>query len=160
MTKYIVKRVLFGLVTLFALATITFYLMHAIPGTPFSGEMRQLSDVIRDKLIELYDLDKPYHIRYIKYLKNAVTGNFGTSLHRKGAEVMDIIGKGLPYTASLGAVSFCIAMFVGISLGAVAAFSKKPWINGTVAFIATVGVSVPSFLVALLMMLLFGVKLG
>lgn len=122
--------------------------------------MRQLSDVIRDKLIELYDLDKPYHIQYIKYLKNAVTGNFGTSLHRKGAQVMDIIGKGLPYTASLGAVSFCIAMFVGISLGAVAAFSKKPWINGTVAFIATVGVSVPSFLVALLMMLLFGVKLG
>ncbi len=160
MTKYIVKRVLFGLVTLFALATITFYLMHAIPGTPFSGEMRQLSDAIRDKLIEQYDLDKPYHVQYIKYLKNAVTGDFGTSLHRKGAQVMDIIGKGLPYTASLGAVSFCIAMFVGISLGLVAAFSKKPWINGTVAFIATVGVSVPSFLVALLMMLLFGVKLG
>ena len=125
MTKYIVKRVLFGLVTLFALATITFYLMHAIPGTPFSGEMRQLSDAIRDKLIEQYDLDKPYHVQYIKYLKNAVTGDFGTSLHRKGAQVMDIIVKlgWLPMIGLSGWKNF-IMPGVALALGPIAMISR------------------------------------
>ena len=160
MPKYIAKRLLFGLLTLFALATITFFMMHMIPGSPFAGEMRQISDVIRDRLIAQYDLDKPIYVQYLKYLKNILTGDFGTSLNRKGTKVVDIIAQGLPYTASLGFVAFCIAMVVGITLGAIAAFSKQPWINAGVAFLATIGVSVPSFLVALLMMLVFGVKLG
>jgi len=160
MPKYIAKRLLFGLLTLFALATNTFFMMHKIRGSPFAGEMRQISDVIRDRLIAQYDLDKPIYVQYLKYLKNILTGDFGTSLNRKGTKVVDIIAQGLPYTASLGFVAFCIAMVVGITLGAIAAFSKQPWINAGVAFLATIGVSVPSFLVALLMMLVFGVKLG
>ena len=75
-------------------------------------------------------------------------------------KVTDIIATGLPYTASLGLVAFCVAMAVGITLGTVAAFSKNRWINNAVALIATIGVSVPSFLIALLMMLFLGVKLG
>ena len=160
MSKYIVKRVAFGLVTLLALATITFFMMRMIPGTPFAGEMRQISPTIREKLIAEYDLDKPIPAQYIKYLKNALTGDFGTSLNRKGTKVTDIIATGLPYTASLGLVAFCVAMAVGITLGTVAAFSKNRWINNAVALIATIGVSVPSFLIALLMMLFLGVKLG
>ncbi|MBQ3391667.1 MAG: ABC transporter permease, partial [Clostridia bacterium] len=70
MPKYIAKRLLFGLLTLFALATITFFMMHMIPGSPFAGEMRQISDVIRDRLIAQYDLDKPIYVQYLKYLKN------------------------------------------------------------------------------------------
>ncbi|MBQ3391143.1 MAG: ABC transporter permease, partial [Clostridia bacterium] len=126
----------------------------------FAGELRQFSDVILVRLIALYDLDKQIYVQYLYYLKNILTGDFGTSLNRKGTKVVDIIAQGLPYTASLGFVAFCIAMVVGITLGAIAAFSKQPWINAGVAFLATIGVSVPSFLVALLMMLVFGVKLG
>ena len=158
--KYILKRVLIGIVTLFALATITFFLMHIIPGSPFAGETSKLPAAVKEKLIAKYGLDKPLMVQFFTYLKNAMSGDFGTSLNRKGKEVVDIILGGISPTASLGMVSFVIAMTVGIFLGTVAAFSKQKWVSGAVAFIATIGVSVPSFLLALLMMLLFGVVLN
>ena len=89
-----------------------------------------------------------------------MTGDFGTSLNRKGKEVVAIITDGIGPTAELGMVAFIIAMTVGIFLGTLAAFSKQRWVSGMVAFIATIGVSVPSFLLALLMMLFFGVILN
>lgn len=159
MGKYILKRMLIGLVTLFALATITFFMMHIIPGSPFSGETSKLPAAVKATLIEKYGLNQPLHTQYITYLKNAATGDFGTSLNRKGKEVMAIIKDGLPATASLGMVAFVIAMTGGIFLGAAAAFSKQKWVGSLVAFISTIGVSVPSFLLALLLMLLFGVVL-
>ena len=159
MGKYLIRRLLIGAVTLLALATITFFLMHAIPGSPFAGETSKLPANIKQKLTEQYGLNDPIHVQYMKYLGNAIRGDFGTSLNRKGREVADIIASGIPYTASLGAVAFCIAIGVGILLGTVAAFSKQQWVNNVVAFIATIGVSVPSFLLALLMMMLFGVIL-
>lgn len=159
MTKYISKRVLFGIATLFVLATVTFFMMYMIPGSPFAGELKGVSESIRERLIAQYDLDKPILMRYIKYLKNVVAGDFGTSMHRKGALVTDIIAKGIPFTAALGTVAFCVAMTVGTFLGALAAFTRQRWIKGSVSFIATIGVSVPSFLIALLMMVVFGVKL-
>lgn len=159
MGKYLVKRLLIGAVTLLALATITFFLMHAIPGSPFAGETSKLPANVKEKLIEQYGLDQPTYVQYFTYLKNAVRGDFGTSLNRKGKEVADIIMSGMSYTASLGFAAFCIALAVGILLGTISAFSKQQWVNNTVAFIATIGVSVPSFLLALLMMMLFGVVL-
>lgn len=159
MAKYIVKRLAIGVVTLFALATITFFLMHIIPGSPFAGETSKLPAAVKEKLIEKYGLDQPLSVQFVSYLRNAVTGDFGTSLNRKGKAVSDIITGGLPETASLGMVAFVIAMTVGVTLGTIAAFSKHRWVSGAVAVIATVGVSVPSFLLALLMMLLFGVLL-
>ena len=159
MGKYIAKRLAIGVATLFALATITFFLMHVIPGSPFAGETSKLPAAVKEKLIEKYGLDKPLGAQFAAYLKNAVTGDFGTSLNRKGKAVVDIIRAGLPATASLGMVAFVIAITVGVTLGTVAAFSKQRWVSGLVAFIATIGVSVPSFLLALLMMLLFGVVL-
>ena len=159
MGKYLIKRLLIGAVTLLALATITFFLMHAIPGSPFAGETSKLPANIKEKLVDQYGLNEPIHIQYIKYLSNAIRGDFGTSLNRRGREVADIIMTGLPSTASLGMVAFCIAIGVGILLGTVAAFSKQRWVNSTVALIATIGVSVPGFLLALLMMMLFGVIL-
>ena len=160
MTKYILKRLWIGLITLWALATITFFLMHVIPGSPFAGETSKLPAAVKEKLIEKYGLDQPLMVQYTTYMKNAVTGDFGTSLNRKGKEVMDIIADGLGATASLGIVAFTIAIAVGVSLGTICAFSKKKWVGGIVTFISTIGVSVPSFLLALLMMLVFGVWLG
>ena len=159
MGRYILKRAVVGVITLFALATITFLLMHIIPGSPFAGETSKLPAAVKEKLIAKYGLDQPLHVQYVTYLENALTGDFGTSLNRKGKEVMDIIGDGLGATASLGAVAFCIAMSVGILLGTIAAFSKQKWVSGFVAVLSTIGVSVPSFLLALLMMLVFGVIL-
>ena len=159
MGKYLIKRLLIGAVTLLALATITFFLMHAISGSPFTGDMSKLPVNIQERLVEHYGLDEPVYIQYMKYLGNALRGDFGTSLSRRGRDVADIIASGFPNTASLGAVAFCIAIGVGILLGTVGAFSKQRWVNHVVAFISTIGVSVPSFLLALLLMSLFGVAL-
>lgn len=159
MGKYIFKRLVIGVVTLFALATITFFLMHIIPGSPFAGEMSKLPAAVKEKLISGYGLDQPIHVQFITYLKNALTGDFGTSLNRKGKLVTDIIMNGIGATAQLGMVAFVIAMTVGITLGTISAFSKQKWVSTVVAFVATIGISVPSFLLALLMMLLFGVIL-
>lgn len=160
MAKYIAKRLLIGVITLLALATITFFLMHIIPGSPFAGETSKLPANVKEKLIEKYQLDKPLVVQFGTYLKNALHGDFGTSLNRKGKEVVDIITGGIGATASLGMTAFVIAITAGVFLGALAAFTKQKWVNGLVAFIATIGVSVPSFLLALLMMLLFGVILN
>lgn len=159
MTKYFFKRLAVGAVTLFALATITFFLMHSIPGSPFAGETSKLPANVKEKLVEQYGLDKPTTEQYVLYIKNVLHGDFGTSLNRKGKAVSDIITAGIPYTASLGFTAFCIALAVGIFLGTVAAFSRHQWVSNLVAFVATIGVSVPSFLLALLMMILFGVVL-
>lgn len=159
MIKYVLKRLLYGAVTLFALMAITFFLMHSIPGSPFAGEMAKLPANVKQLLIEHYQLDKPTYIQFLSYLSNVIRGDFGTSLVRKGTYVMDIIAGGLPYTARLGAVAFVVAIVVGVFLGAVAAFSKNPVIQGIVAFISTIGVSVPGFLFALFLMYLFGVWL-
>ena len=124
MAKYFGKRLVIGLITLFALATITFFLMHAIPGSPFAGETSKLPANVKEKLVEQYGLDKPVTEQYVRYLQNAVKGDFGTSLNRKGKAVSDIIMAGIPYTASLGLAAFCIALAVGILLGTIFAFSK------------------------------------
>ncbi len=159
MLKYVIKRLLYGAVTLFALMAITFFLMHSIPGSPFGGEMDKLPANVKELMIQHYQLDQPIMVQFVSYLKNVVQGDFGTSLVRKGQNVMDIITRGLPYTAKLGAVAFCVALIVGIGLGSVSAFSKKKWVQGITAFVATIGVSVPSFLFALFLMYLFGVWL-
>lgn len=159
MGKYLVKRLLIGAVTLLALVTITFFLMHAIPGSPFAGETSKLPASTRERLIEQYGLDEPIRVQFVKYLGSLLRGDFGTSLNRRGREVVDIIRSGISYTASLGAVAFCIAMGVGILLGTLSAFSRQKWVSSAVRFLATLGVSVPGFLLALLMMILFGVTL-
>ena len=159
MLKYVIKRLLYGAVTLFALMAITFFLMHSIPGSPFAGEMSKLPASVKELMIQHYQLNQPTYVQFISYLKNVLQGDFGTSLVRKGQNVMDIINRGLPYTAKLGACAFCVAMVLGVLLGAVSAFSKKKWVQGLTAFIATIGVSVPSFLFALFLMYVLGVWL-
>ena len=159
MLKYVIKRLLYGAITLFALMAITFFLMHSIPGSPFAGEMSKLPASVKELMIQHYQLDQPTYVQFFSYLKNVLQGDFGTSLVRKGQNVMDIINRGLPYTAKLGACAFCVAMVLGVLLGAVSAFSKKKWVQGLTAFIATIGVSVPSFLFALFLMYVLGVWL-
>lgn len=159
MLKYVIKRLLYGAITLFALMAITFFLMHSIPGSPFAGEMSKLPANVKELMIQHYQLDQPTYVQFISYLKNVLQGDFGTSLVRKGQNVMDIINRGLPYTAKLGACAFCVAMVLGVLLGTVSAFSKKKWVQGLTAFIATIGVSVPSFLFALFLMYVLGVWL-
>lgn len=159
MLKYIAKRLAVGVVTLLLLATITFFLMHVIPGSPFAGDTVKLPAKVVEKLYEKYGLDKPVTEQYVIYMKNLLHGDFGVSIYRKGKSIAKIIANGLPYTMRLGAVSFCFALVLGIFMGTVAAFTKRKWLSNFVVFLATIGVSMPGFLLSVLLLLLFGVVL-
>ena len=147
MLKYIAKRLAVGAFTLFLLATVTFFLMHVIPGSPFAGETSKLPAKVKERLYEKYGLDKPVSEQYVMYLKNAAKGDFGVSIYRKGKSIDKIIKNGLPYTMRLGAVSITFALVTGIFLGTVAAFTKKKWLANLVLVIARlpiVGAAAPS----------------
>lgn len=159
MLKYTLKRLGVGVITLLVLATVTFFLMKLIPGSPFGAELAQLNPETREKLLAQYNLDKSIPEQFAIYLKNAVTGDFGESMTRKGQSVTEIIARCMPATIKVGLVAFVFAMTMGITLGIVAAFTKKRWVENSVMFLATIGVSVPSFLYALLLMIIFGVVL-
>lgn len=159
MLKYAAKRLGMGLITLFVLATATFFLMKAIPGSPFGAEVSQMSAAAVEKLYEKYDLDKSIPEQYVIYMKNVLHNDFGESMTRKGISVNSIIAKALPVTAKLGSVAFVFSMATGIVLGIVAALTKRQWVQNGVMVFATVGVSVPSFLYALMLMTVFGVVL-
>ena len=108
---------------------------------------------------QTYNLDKSLGEQYAIYLRNIARFDFGDSLLRKGTSVISIIKNSFPVTAKLGFVAFCFSMIVGILLGIIAALSKQKWVNNIVMVLATAGVSIPSFLFALMIMIVFGVKL-
>lgn len=160
MFKYVLKRVLIGAVTLFLLASATFFIMKATPGSPISSESIK-TEAAREAVMAKYHLDKPVFQQYMIYIGNVAQGDLGESMTSttKGRPATELIFKAFPVTARLGTVAFLLALVGGIGLGVAAALSKRKWVNNVCMFIATIGVSVPSFLLALLMIMFFGVFL-
>ncbi len=158
MFKYIVKRLLIGALTLFILMTLTFFAVRAIPGNPFAQDSRGLSPEAYAALEHKYGLDKPVTEQYIIYLQNAAKLDFGESIAKKGQQVLDIIVERAPTTFKLGLVAFVLAVVIGLTLGVISALTKKRWVNSLITILATLGVSVPGFLFAIIAMYLLGVK--
>lgn len=159
MLKYILKRLGIGLITLLILSTITFFGVRAMPGDPFEQENKVMAPETYAALQEKFHLDKPLSEQYVIFLKNAVHGDFGESISKKGQQVSDIIALRFPVTAKLGSIAFCVAMFIGLVLGITSALTKHRWVNSLITVVATLGVSIPGFLFALLIMIVFAVKL-
>lgn len=159
MVKYICKRLGVGLLTLFILTSLTFFLMHAIPGSPFTQDNKNIAPEVIAAMEAKYNLDKPIGEQYVTYMGNVLQFDFGESISRRGQNVTDIIIQRAPDTFKLGAVAFVISIFIGITLGIIGALTKHRWVNGIITVIATLGVSLPSFIVALLLMIAFGVQL-
>ena len=159
MFKYIVKRLLLGIFTLFILATIVFFGMKAMPGSPFSRDNKAIPAATMEALNKKYGLDKPVSEQYVVYMKNVIHGDFGVSISKKGQSVTEIIKTRLPVTAKLGVIAFVVSMVVGITLGVISALTNKQWVNSLITILATSGVSVPGFLLAMLMMILLAVNL-
>ena len=158
MPKYIIKRVLIGFVTLFVLASVTFFLMKATPGSPFSLAKYKTPEALAAAEAK-YNLDKPLMEQYVIYLKGVAPGNLGESMINTGRSVSYYIKTGFPVTARLGLIAFVLALVGGIALGTGAALSRHKWVNNLCMFVATIGVSVPSFLIAMIMLIVFGVQL-
>lgn len=158
MTGYIVRRVLWMIPVLWAVATLTFFLMHAVPGGPFSSD-KQLPQSIVDALNRRYNLDQPLFQQYLTYLWNLLHGNLGLSF-RGDRDVSELIGRGFFVTAQLGIMAFALAAVVGITLGILAALNRNGPLDYLGVFFATVGASVPSFVAATFLVILFAIKLS
>ncbi|WP_400163102.1 ABC transporter permease [Brevibacillus sp. TJ4] len=160
MGGYIVKRLLAGLLTLFVLITVTFFLMHAIPGGPFSpAEERKIPRAVLERIEDKYGLNDPLHVQYVNYLKNLAQGDLGISFKQMDVSVNELIEQGFPVSAKVGMIAILAALIVGIPLGITSATKRGRWPDWISMIIATVGISVPNFVLSVLMLFFFAVWL-
>lgn len=157
MAKYILKRIATSIITLWAVITITFFMLRLLPGGPFTGE-RNIPEAIMQNLEVKYGLDKPLFEQYGLYLKNLLQGDLGESMKYAGKEVSEIISYSFPSSAKLGVVVISIALIFGITLGIIAALKYNSWPDSLCMVLATLGVTIPSFVLATVLMYIFGVK--
>ena len=155
MIKYILKRLGLGLLTLFILIVITFTLTKVMPGSPLQS--KNISGDVLAKMEAQYGLDKPVVTQLFIYIKNMLQGDLGTSYKKTGTSVTSIIKQSMIPTMKLGLVTTLLVLVVGIFSGIMMARSKSPVAKGAWLTGLTLGVSIPNFLVALLLMILFGV---
>ncbi|WP_081258269.1 ABC transporter permease [Streptobacillus moniliformis] len=147
MLKYIVKRTFTGLITLWLVITITFFLLHKLPGDPFESE-KAIPPQIKASLMQKYDLDKPLSTQYFKYLKNMSKGDLGVSMKERGRTVNSIIKRSFPVSADLGIRAVLFGLIFGIPLGIAAALKRGKKLDHFSMLIAIIGISVPSFVIA------------
>ena len=156
---YIIKRILLALLTVWVVITITFFVMRIIPGGPFMSE-KAISESAMRALEAKYGMDKPLFDQYLTYLRDVVTRfDFGPSLKQRGRDVISIIADGMKTSAKLGVIAAVLAAAVGIVLGAVAALRRNKLIDKVIMVITTAFVSMPSFILGSLLLIVFAVSL-
>lgn len=148
-----------AILTIFLVATITFFIMYLVPGGPFLSE-KTPSQATLDALNAKYGLDQPLIVQYKNYMLNILKGDFGPSLKQRGRTVNDIIMTGFPVSARLGSISILLAFFIGVPIGCIAALKRGKWFDKCVILLSSAGVAIPSFVVSTVLMYLLSVKLG
>lgn len=157
-TKYIIKRILLAIVTIFVICAITFFTMHAVPGGPFNSE-KALSEATVAALEARYGLDKPVGEQFVNYLKEVILhGDFGVSL-KNGREISAIIGESFPVSAKLGLMAMAVALVCGTVFGCIAALMRNKVPDRIIIFFSTLFTAVPSFVLATLLLLVFCIQL-
>ena len=156
---YILKRILLAFLTVLVVITVTFFVSRAVPGGPFMGE-KAISEAALQALEAKYGLDKPVFQQYLTYLKDIFTAlDFGPSLKQRGLMVIDIIMDGMAISLKLGLTAAVLALVSGIVLGSVAALRRNKLIDKIIMVITTAFVSMPSFIMGTLMLILFCINL-
>ena len=158
MTAYAIRRILWLIPVLWAVATITFFLMHAVPGGPFTQE-KKLPESIIIALNRRYNLDEPLWKQYLLYLWNLLHGDLGLSF-RGDYDVTMLIRNGFFVTAQLGILAFIVAAVFGIGLGVLSALNQNGPLDYLGVFVATVGAALPNFILATFLIIIFAVNLG
>ena len=157
--KYIIKRLILGVFTVWIVITLTFFIMHAIPGGPFVSE-KATSAAAQAALEEKYGLDKPIGEQYVTYLGDVVQLKFGPSLKQRGRMVIDIMGDGLKTSAKLGVIAALLALVVGVVLGSFAALRRNTVLDRVIMVVTTAFVSMPSFIMGSLLLVVFAILLN
>ncbi|MGK8527155.1 oligopeptide ABC transporter permease [Staphylococcus epidermidis] len=157
MTKYVLKRLCYMFVSLFIVITITFFLMKLMAGSPFNDT--KLNAQQKEILNEKYGLNDPVALQYVNYLKNVVTGDFGNSFQYHNMPVWDLVKPRLIPSMEMGITAMVIGVVLGLVLGVAAATKQNTWVDYTTTIISVIAVSVPSFVLAVLLQYVFAVKL-
>lgn len=160
MLKYTIKRILSMVVTLFFISIITFTLMHSIPGGPFTSEKGVPPEIMK-ALNEKYGLDDPMVVQYFNYMKGVVTKlDFGISFKLKGVSVNTLIQEGLPHSAIIGLCATILIVVLGIPFGIISALKQNKFMDRFLMILATLGVTIPSFVFATAFLYFFNKELG
>jgi peptide/nickel transport system permease protein len=160
MLTVVVRRVLSLIPVLFVISIITFALMSAVPGSPFSTEDKPLPPQIQANLEAYYDLDRPLFEQYLTYMGNVLRGDLGPSYMQRNRSVNDIIAAHLPVSAVLGVLGLAVAVLVGLPMGIFSALRPNTWIDHAAMFFAVAGVSVPAMTLGPLLIWFFALELG
>jgi oligopeptide transport system permease protein len=156
--RYFVGRFLWIIPVLFAVTALTFLLMHTVPGGPWARE-KALPAATVERLNQKYGLDAPIYEQYIRWVGDLAQGNLGPSYKYQDRTVNDIVGDGILTTAQLGLMAFLLAVLAGIPLGILAALGHNRWPDYLSTGISIIGIAMPSFVLALLLVVFFGVTL-
>lgn len=159
MRNYFIRRLIYSLLTIIMIATVTFFMMHSIPGGPFTRERPVPPEIMR-VLNEKYKLDQPLYMQYLDYMKGLFTFDLGPSFSKVGISVNDLVTEGFPQTAKVGFLSALFIVILGIPFGIISALKQNKPIDYFVMFMATLGVTIPSFVIAALMIYFFAGRLG
>ena len=161
MLRYVARRALAIVPTLLLVYTVVFFIAHATPGSPWDmlGE-RPVPPQVQENLNQKYNLDKSLPEQYLTYLGNALRGDFGPSYRSRSQSVAQIIREFLPVSLQLGAAAMILALLIALPLGGLAALRRGTWLDWTIVSLTTLGISLPSYVVASVGIVVLGVKLG
>lgn len=157
MVKYIAKRLGLAVITVFVVATLTFFLMNMVPGGPFMSE-KAVSPAAQKALEEKYGMDKPLSQQYVTYIKDALHGDFGESLKQRGRTVSSIIFTKFPVSAKIGGIAVLVSLIIGIPLGCIAAAKRGKVTDHIISILSTSGIAIPSFLICTVLLYFLGGK--
>jgi len=160
MSRYLIRRVLGAIVVMWAVATLVFFMLRAVPGDPIAAMLFDVGDPqVADQIRQKFGLDQPVWVQYVKWFGLMLQGDLGTSLLGSRLEVSRIVAEAFPRTISLAALSFLIATAIAVPAGLISALRRHSALDHTVTFVAFLGLSMPDFWVAILLIILFAANL-
>ena len=151
MARYIIKRILYMALVLLIVTTITFFLLHAIPGDPITAMVQDLPEETRQNYLAAYGFDQPVGKQYLMYLKQLFAGDLGSSLRYPGRKVADIVANYSPVSALVGGIALLIGVALGLGCGVLAALNRDRWPDRAVMVLALLGTTIPTFVIASLL---------
>ncbi|KPC69338.1 ABC transporter permease [Laceyella sacchari] len=158
MLRYTLKRLGYMVVTLWLIITITFFIMHLLPGTPLKNE-EKIPPQVREQILEQYGLKDPLPVQYVKFMGNLLQGDLGKSMTLDGREVVEFIAQGFPVSAFVGSQAVIFGTLIGLLLGTIAGLNRGKLVDNAAIIVAVLGVSVPSFVMGGFLSYFVGVKL-
>ncbi|MBX3012375.1 MAG: ABC transporter permease [Caldilineaceae bacterium] len=159
MIRYILGRLASLLFVLFAVSIINFSIMHAVPGGPFDEDKQPLPPAAKANILRKYGLDKPLWQQYLNYMSHVIRFDFGIPYQQPTSTVTKLIAEKWPITAQVGLMTLTLVFGLGITLGLVAAYNQNSWLDNALTFFAMLGITMPNFVLAFMLLLTFAVRL-